>query len=303
MQFNENSYICTKLYKKHTMRQLTLLIILAILAFSACQNPVKKVSETSLKDSIQNDSIAKEEGTIRDTSWGDWNIHIQVKENNLLVKGCNWHPKDSSYFITMTYKGKKVFDRLEIDKNWLNKKQLNSVDSLYTYGAIFMITNTSVYMTFQVIFPDSDWGDYYYVIFNSDGTTEQYDWNPYMGEETGSCELENFYIFYSHELKKNPLDKASLQKIAKEYCSQRFCKKLEKEGSKILFPDSWPIIKNRVCYFESHSSDKDSTKVKQWYNTLYFHSKDKLLDSLKIELIETKNHGPKLNGVSKFNKI
>ena len=48
--------------------------------------------------------------------------------------------------------------------------------------------------------------------------------------------IVDFYIMYTHENLQNPVDKASLQQIAKAYGTPNFIEQLQKEGPLSIYP-------------------------------------------------------------------
>ncbi len=276
--------------------RIALFILACIVA--SCQNNPGKVAESSADDSLKTDTIIEqeEEKATQDTTWGDWNVKIYDKENELKVVD-EPMKHDVSHFVTATYKGKKIINRFEINRKWLLEGINESDnDSVYSEGHIWLITNTTAYLSFNLYYPASDVAYKIIVAIAKDGTIKEYLTSLTLLE---GDEVLAFYNTYWHELQQKPVDKASLQKIAKHFCSPSFCKKLEKEGPSILFPASWPIIKKRVNCFDSYTRE-DPIEKKKWETTLYFYHNSKALDSLKVELVDRKNYYTLINGVSSW---
>lgn len=277
----------------------TSLFILACI-IASCQNNPGKVAESSADDSLKTDTIIEqeEEKATQDTTWGDWNVKIYDKENDLKVVD-EYIKHDVSHFVSATYKGKEILNRFEINRKWLFKG-INETDndSVYSAGDVYFLTNTTAYLGFFVGYPETDVGYSIIVAVSKDGTVKEY-----LGalslSERGYDEMIDFYCLYWNELQQNPVDKASLRKVAKKYCTPSFCKKLEREVASILFPASWPIIKKRVNIFDFYYDDEGPEGIKNWENTLYFMHENKALDSLKVEMVDAKNY-PLINGVSSW---
>ena len=96
--------------------------------------------------------------------------------------------------------------------------------------------------------------------------------------------IVDFYIMYTHENLQNPVDKASLQQIAKAYGTPNFIEQLEKEGPLSIYPPEVISRYNLDFQIESESTENYDDSHLSCKALFYPHDSDKLISSMNVEL-------------------
>ena len=172
-----------------------------------------------------------------------------------------------------------LFDKEEITKTSL----YSSLDNHFQLSDAYLeqITNTTVYISLGAFIPETDEGLYFMLAFSKDGHFKKY-LHPLAMDDSDF--IVDFYIMYTHENLQNPVDKASLQQIAKAYGTPNFIEQLEKEGPLSIYP---PEVVSRYkldVQIESESTEEYNDTYHPCKVLFYPHESDKLISSMNVEL-------------------
>lgn len=172
-----------------------------------------------------------------------------------------------------------LFDKEEFTKTSLH----SSLDNHFQLSDAYLeqITNTTVYISLGAFIPETDEGLYFMLAFSKDGHFKKY-LHPLAMDESDF--IVDFYIMYTHENLQNPVDKASLQQIAKAYGTPKFIAQLEKEGPLSIYPPEVISHYNLDVQIESESTENYDDSLLSCKALFYPHESDKLIGSMNVEV-------------------
>ncbi len=269
-----------KYYSKTQVLILFSLAILSALLTIGCEKSGKRGAEGKGEQATAMPSSETEyKGlkTVADSTYNGW--HIIIQEANTDVKIENSDLFDKKALITISKDGKLLFDKEEFTTNGLHE----SLDNQFALssGVIEQITNTSVYITLGAFIPETDEGIFVLLAFSKDGHFKKY-LHPLALDNSDF--IVDFYIMYTHENLQNPVDKASLQQIAKAYGTPNFIEQLEKEGHLSIYPPEVISRYNLDFQIESESTENYDDSHLSCKALFYPHDSDKLISSMNVEL-------------------
>lgn len=272
-----------KYYSKTQVLILFSLAILSALLTIGCKKSGKRGAEgKGDQATAMPSSEAEYKGlkTVADSTYNGW--HIIIQEANTDVKIENSDLFDKKALITISKDGKLLFDKEEFTTNGLHE----SLDNQFALssGVIEQITNTSVYITLGAFIPETDEGIFVLLAFSKDGHFKKYMAPTSLNE---SDLITYFYIMYTHENLQDPVDKPSLQRIAKAYGTPSFVAQLEKNGPLSIYP---PEVISRYklnVHIESESLGSYGNSTIPCKALFYPHRSDNLISAMHVELKHT----------------
>lgn len=260
------------------MRALTLLLLSVLSAglVIGCKKESKKTADEEA-NKVTTERDYKNLKTVLDSTYSDWHIIIQEADTDVKIEG--YDEFDKKVLVSISKEGEVLFDKEEITKTSL----YSSLDNHFQLSDAYLeqITNTTVYISLGAFIPETDEGLYFMLAFSKDGHFKKY-LHPLAMDDSDF--IVDFYIMYTHENLQNPVDKASLQQIAKAYGTPNFIEQLEKEGPLSIYP---PEVVSRYkldVQIESESTEEYNDTYHPCKVLFYPHESDKLISSMNVEL-------------------
>lgn len=284
--------------------RLLLPFLAATCLLTACRNAPKQAQQPTVapteapvagRDTTLQPSA--EPVTQQDTTCCGWHVVLQTAANNTQIRGTNL--RDSTLLVTISKNGKRLFDRKPIT----TRTVLGGEDDTRQLGPGFvsLITNTTVYIIAGAYVPDTDDGFASVFAFSRNGSLSVYP----MPESYDYFDIATeFYIMYTHENLQRPVDRPSLQKVAREYGTEAFVRQLDKDGPLSVYP---PIVAGKYHFDVDFSvyteSLEEAGNIREWAN-IYFYDKQqrRSVGSLRVELAGEKNEYNDI-GYNKINRI
>lgn len=260
------------------MWALTLLLLSVLSAglIISCKKGSKKTADEEANKATTEQNY-KNLKTVIDSTYSDWHIIIQEAETDVKIEG--YDEFDRIVLVSISKDGEVLFDKEEFTKTSLH----SSLDNHFQLSDAYLeqITNTTVYISLGAFIPETDEGLYFMLAFSKDGHIKKY-LHPLAMDDSDF--IVDFYIMYTHENLQNPVDKVSLQKIAKAYGTPNFIEQLEEEGPLSIYP---PEVVSRYkldVQIESESTEEYNDTYHPCKVLFYPHESDKLISSMNVEL-------------------
>ncbi|WP_091823774.1 hypothetical protein [Prevotella sp. kh1p2] len=284
--------------------RLLLPVLAATCLLTACRNtpkqaPQQPVAQAAAQSAGRDTTLqpSAEPVTQQDTTCCGWHVVLQTAANNTQIRGTNL--RDSTLLVTISKNGKLLFDRKPIT----TRTVLGGEDDTRQLGPSFvsLITNTTVYIIAGAYVPDSDDGFASVFAFSRNGSLSVYP----MPESYDYFDIATeFYIMYTHENLQRPVDRPSLQKVAREYGTEAFVRQLDKDGPLSIYP---PIVAGKyhldVDFSVYTETLEEAGNIREWAN-MYFYDKQqqRSVGSMRVELAGEKNEYNDI-GYNKINRI
>lgn len=260
------------------MWALTLLLLSVLSAglIIGCKKGSKKTADEEA-NKVTTERDYKNLKTVLDSTYSDWHIIIQEAETDVKIEG--YDEFDKMVLVSISKDGEVLFDKEEFTKTGLH----SSLDNHFQLSGAYLeqITNTTVYISLGAFIPETDEGLYFMLAFSKDGHFKKY-LHPLAMDESDF--IVDFYIMYTHENLQNPVDKASLQQIAKAYGTPKFIEQLEKEGPLSIYPPEVISHYNLNVQIESESTENYDDSHLSCKALFYPHESDKLIGSMNVEV-------------------
>jgi hypothetical protein len=271
--------------------RLLLPILAATCLLAACRNtpkqaPQQPVAQAAAQSAGRDTTLqpSVKPVTQQDTTCCGWHVVLQTAANNTQIKGTNL--RDSTLLVTISRNGKLLFDRKPIT----TRTGLGAEDDTRQLHPSFvsLITNTTVYIIAGAYVPDSDDGWASVLAFSRNGSLSVYP----MPESYDYFDVATeFYIMYTHENLQRPVDRPSLQKVAREYGTEAFVRQLDKDGPLSVYP---PIVAGKYHLDVDFSVDTESLEeagnIREWANISFYDKQQRRsIGSMRVELAGEKN--------------
>lgn len=257
----------------------SMLLLLSVLSAGlviGCKKGSKKTADEEA-NKVTTERDYKNLKTVVDSTYSDWHIIIQEADTDVKIEG--YDEFDKKVLVTISKNGEVLFDKEEFTKTSLH----SSLDNHFQLSDAYLeqITNTTVYISLGAFIPETDEGLYFMLAFSKDGHFKKY-LHPLAMDDSDF--IVDFYIMYTHENLQNPVDKASLQQIAKAYGTPNFIEQLEKEGSLSIYPPEVVSHYDLDVQIESESTENYDDSHLSCKALFYPHESDKLIGSMNIEV-------------------
>ena len=275
------------------MWALTLLLLSVLSAglIISCKKGSKKTADEEANKATTEQNY-KNLKTVIDSTYSDWHIIIQEAETDVKIEG--YDEFDKMVLVSISKDGEVLFDKEEFTKTSLH----SSLDNHFQLSDAYLeqITNTTVYISLGAFIPETDEGLYFILAFSKDGHFKKY-LHPLAMDESDF--IVDFYIMYTHENLQNPVDKASLRKIAKAYGTPNFIEQLEEEGPLSIYPPE-VISRYKLDVEIATNTLEDYDDIYECCRAFFYPKyKDNPIGSMDVEIKATEGE----DGVVFYNRI